>query len=414
MVTRNLLRFTVPSVFVLIVVCFFTNSHAGADTNSFNRRTTSGKTSLMRRSDLLLSGNSLMNIRRKPDEKRRQKEDKYFFNSVMDRQRRKPRPTSAICKNFPGLSKKQLELCFRYPDVMSAAIGGLQLAVNECQFQFQKHRWNCSALERKNRNPHSSNFLQKGYRETAFAYAISSAGVAHSVSKACGQGKLESCGCDPKSQRGNGGFGSSSTLVDWRWSGCSHNMDFGVKFSRFLLDSRQRGQDIHSRIHLHNSHVGRTVVGANSEIRCKCHGMSGSCEMKTCWKAVPEFRRVGTVLKERFNQAVLVDQSQLGNEAGSSSKGRQFARRIRDTDLLFYERSPNFCEERPDVDYPGITGRRCNKTGDELDNCQSLCCGRGYNVVRQKRTERCHCRFHWCCSVVCNNCTVEQWVTVCK
>ena len=101
--------------------------------------------------------------------------------------------------------------------------------------------------------------LAIGYRETAFAYAVSSAGVAHSVSKACGQGKLESCGCDPKSQRGNGGFGSSSTLADWRWSGCSHNMDFGVKFSRFLLDSRQRGQDIHSRIHLHNSHVGRTV-----------------------------------------------------------------------------------------------------------------------------------------------------------
>ena len=103
-----------------------------------------------------------MNIRQKPDEKRRQKEDKYFYNSVMERERRKPRPTSAICKNFPGLSKKQLELCFRYPDVMSAAVQGLQLAVNECQFQFQKHRWNCSALERKNRNPHSSNFLQKG------------------------------------------------------------------------------------------------------------------------------------------------------------------------------------------------------------------------------------------------------------
>ena len=96
-----------------------------------------------------------------------------------------------------------------------------------------------------------------GYRETAFAYAVSSAGVAHAVSKACGQGKLESCGCDPKSQRGGGG--ASSTHADWRWSGCSHNMDFGFKFSRFLLDSRQKGQDIHSRIHQHNSHVGRSV-----------------------------------------------------------------------------------------------------------------------------------------------------------
>jgi wingless-type MMTV integration site family, member 10 len=66
------------------------------------------------------------------------------------------------CRNFPGLSKKQLELCYRYPDVMEAAIHGLQLAVRECQFQFQKHRWNCSVLETKNRNPHSSVFLQKG------------------------------------------------------------------------------------------------------------------------------------------------------------------------------------------------------------------------------------------------------------
>ena len=160
------------------------------------------------------------------------------------------------------------------------------------------------------------------------------------------------------------------------------------------------------------------VVGSNMEVRCKCHGMSGSCEMKTCWKAAPEFRRVGTVLKERFDQAVLVDQSQLGNVASRSQMqvlgGRQFARRLRETDLLFYERSPNFCEERTDVDYPGITGRRCSRTGDDMDNCSSLCCGRGYNIIRQKKTERCHCRFQWCCSVVCQNCTTEQWVTVCK
>jgi wingless-type MMTV integration site family protein 10 len=111
------------------------------------------------------SSNSLTAMRRKSQpkdyEKRRQKEDKYFYNSVMDRRRSKPL-TTAICKNFPGLSKKQLELCFRYPDVMSSAIQGLQLAVTECQYQFQKHRWNCSVLETKNRNPHSSAFLQKG------------------------------------------------------------------------------------------------------------------------------------------------------------------------------------------------------------------------------------------------------------
>ena len=153
------------------------------------------------------------------------------------------------------------------------------------------------------------------------------------------------------------------------------------------------------------------IVGSNMETRCKCHGMSGSCEMKTCWKAAPEFRRVGSVLKQRFDQAVLIDQIQLGNDAQNN---RRRLHSLRDTDLIFYERSPNYCEQKPEVDYPGITGRRCSKTGNDLDNCQSLCCGRGYNVIRQKRTERCHCRFQWCCSVVCNNCTYEEWVTVCK
>lgn len=98
----------------------------------------------------------------KTEEKRRQKEEKYFYNSVMEQQRRKGRPTAAVCKNFPGLNKKQLDLCFRYPDVMAAAIAGLHMAVSECQTQFQKHRWNCSVLERKNRNPHVSPILQKG------------------------------------------------------------------------------------------------------------------------------------------------------------------------------------------------------------------------------------------------------------
>lgn len=137
--------------------------HRTSDAVSNSIMTSQRQSALLWRSEL--QDNSMPRF--KPV-KNRIKEDKYFFNSVMDQQRRRPQ-TSVICKNFPGLSKKQLELCFRYPDVMAAAIQGLQLAVKECQYQFQKHRWNCSALERKNRNPHGSVFLEKGTPFTHYA-----------------------------------------------------------------------------------------------------------------------------------------------------------------------------------------------------------------------------------------------------
>ncbi|KAJ8867610.1 hypothetical protein PR048_031413 [Dryococelus australis] len=70
--------------------------------------------------------------------------------------------SSAVCKTLPGLSRQQLDMCRRHPDVALAAVEGLQLAVDECQHQFQRHRWNCSALRRRSRNPHSSAFLHTG------------------------------------------------------------------------------------------------------------------------------------------------------------------------------------------------------------------------------------------------------------
>jgi hypothetical protein len=91
-----------------------------------------------------------------------------------------------------------------------------------------------------------------GYRETAFAYAISAAGVIHQVAVACSLGKLKSCGCDI-SQQGR-------MRNKWEWGGCSHNIAFGEEFSRKFLDSKERrARDIHAKINIHNNRAGRLV-----------------------------------------------------------------------------------------------------------------------------------------------------------
>lgn len=84
------------------------------------------------------------------------------------------------------------------------------------------------------------------------------------------------------------------------------------------------------------------------------------------------------------------------------------------SELLFYQKSPNFCEKDSSTDITGTSGRVCNRTSLNNDSCETLCCGRGYNLIKRKRLERCNCKFVWCCQVECDTCSYEEWISVCK
>lgn len=97
----------------------------------------------------------------------------------------------------------------------------------------------------------SFDVVSLGCRETAFIFAITSAGVTHAVARSCSEGAIESCTCDYR-RRGPGG-------PDWHWGGCSDNVDFGRMFSREFVDSSERGRDLRYLTNLHNNEAGRMV-----------------------------------------------------------------------------------------------------------------------------------------------------------
>jgi len=156
--------------------------------------------------------------------------------------------------------------------------------------------------------------------------------------------------------------------------------------------------------------VDRTMV-----TECRCHGVSGSCAVKTCWRSLAPFQRVGALLKERFEASVEVRQRLAAGGLKVRRKDK-LARQVpvaRDA-LVHLHKSPNYCVADAQRGILGTRGRHCSRSSRGPDGCNLLCCGRGYNTRLVRHVERCDCKFVWCCYVRCRRCESMNDMHTCK
>uniref|UniRef100_A0A1I8C2T1 Protein Wnt n=1 Tax=Meloidogyne hapla TaxID=6305 RepID=A0A1I8C2T1_MELHA len=278
------------------------------------------------------------------------------------------------CQMQPGLVKRQREICRQHPAAMRAISEGLRNAIDECHVQFQRERWNCSA-----------SFGVVGpvkgaaTAETAFIYAISSSGASHSLARACARGLIPECGC---------GGGEQTYVTSAAPEG------FNGKPEQFIWAAL---------MNLHNNRVGRRLLAANVREQCKCHGVSGSCVTKTCWRTVPKLEELASLIKKKYEKAqqvilasdsftLIVDKergisdgrlSQIGTSSAIRREQRflkgknkvQQAKLASRSELVFLEESPDYCLLENE-NSSGASGRECFS----LKDCEQICCSKGWNT----------------------------------
>ncbi|XP_007892018.2 protein Wnt-11b [Callorhinchus milii] len=310
------------------------------------------------------------------------------------------------CRLVSGLLPDQVQICRRNPELMRSVVFAAKQTGLMCQQTMADMRWNCSSIHLA---PRFTADLGRGTRESSFVYALSSAALSHSIARFCASGDLPSCSCEAPP--------AEVPDRDFRWGGCGDNLRYGLQLGSLFADAPARGgrssTQANKLMNLHNNEVGRRTLIESMEIKCKCHGVSGSCSVKTCWKGLGELSGITVELKTKYLAATRVIHRHVGKRKQLVPKELD-VRPVRVSELIYLVSSPDYCSRSEKQGSYGTQERQCNKTSVGSDSCNLMCCGRGYNAYTDTVVERCSCKYHWCCYVTCKKCERTVVRYVCK
>lgn len=160
------------------------------------------------------------------------------------------------------------------------------------------------------------------------------------------------------------------------------------------------------------------VVSDNMMLSCRCHGFSGSCAVKTCWRELPTYYQVGDILKVKFDHALHVSTDDSGPQAVLVAYDE-----LQDvhypapfSSLVYLESQENYCSSgnftqnreclpRDLLDAQRRGEVKAQAGSEYFPPCEDFCCSGEYEVVEMEVVETCNCRFMWCCNVICEICT---------
>lgn len=114
----------------------------------------------------------------------------------------------------------------------------------------------------------------------------------------------------------------------------------------------------------------------------QCHGLSGSCTMKTCWMKLPSFAEVAHRLRDRFDGASKVIAKNDG--IGFMTEGLSIKPPTKQ-DLVYTDESPDFCKANLKT---GSFGKNYCKLLKRFESSDGKLCCRSARSRMQHHVER--------------------------